>query len=192
MKPIRVTPPAAAPVSLEEVKAHVRVDWAEDDGILQAYLDAAVAHLDGWSGVLGRCLVTQTWKIALPDWRMRVRLPFPDVTSALVRYYDAAGAAVQVDGDVFDLVETATGAQIVFLSGFGFPALDSGRVAPVEVEFVCGFGGTEEVPAALKVAILQLAATWYERREAVTQNSITVLPLGAQALIAPYQRGLLR
>lgn len=59
---IRVTPPAAAIVSLPEVKAHLRVDHAHEDTLIQAYLDAATSWIDGFDGVLGRCVLEQTWR----------------------------------------------------------------------------------------------------------------------------------
>jgi len=60
--PVRVTAPADRPVTLAEVKNHCRIDHSDDDTLVQSYIDAAVAHVEGWSGVLGRCLVTQTWR----------------------------------------------------------------------------------------------------------------------------------
>lgn len=62
LAPVRVTPPAEPPVSLEEAKAHLRVDFGDDDLYVAGLIEAATAHLDGWSGILGRALVTQTWR----------------------------------------------------------------------------------------------------------------------------------
>jgi uncharacterized phiE125 gp8 family phage protein len=45
------------------------------------------------------------------------------------------------------------------------------------------------VPAPLKVAIMLIAANWYENREAVNVGNITSeMPMGVAALIAPYSR----
>lgn len=59
---IRVTPPTGAIVSLPEVKAHLRVDHAHEDALIQAYMDAATSWIDGFDGVLGRCVMEQTWR----------------------------------------------------------------------------------------------------------------------------------
>lgn len=61
-RPVLVTPPAIAPVSLPEAKQQVREEaaGADSDAVLTAYRDAAVGYLDGWSGILGRCLISQT------------------------------------------------------------------------------------------------------------------------------------
>ena len=61
--PVQSAAPAALPLTLDEVKAHCRVDSADDDAILTSLIHAATGHFDGWTGTLGRCLVTQDWSI---------------------------------------------------------------------------------------------------------------------------------
>jgi hypothetical protein len=58
-------PPAVQPVTLAQLKAHANVETSDWDGPLQIYLDAAVAWLDGYAGVLGRAMVTQSWILSL-------------------------------------------------------------------------------------------------------------------------------
>ena len=59
---IRVTPPTAEIVSLDDAKAHLRVDHDHEDALIQVYLDAATSWVDGFDGVLGRCVLEQTWR----------------------------------------------------------------------------------------------------------------------------------
>lgn len=54
--------PQEAAVSLSDVKRHLRVDHDDEDALIAAYLDAAIAHLDGYSGTLGIALAPQTWR----------------------------------------------------------------------------------------------------------------------------------
>ena len=62
LPPALVTPPSGAVVTLAAAKAHLRVDHDLDDSAIGALIAAAEAHLDGYGGILGRCLLTQTWR----------------------------------------------------------------------------------------------------------------------------------
>ena len=50
-------------VSLEEAKRHLRIepDVTEEDSEIEEMIGAAVDYLDGYSGVLGRAIMLQTW-----------------------------------------------------------------------------------------------------------------------------------
>lgn len=72
---IRVTPPSEDVVSLPDMKAHLRVDHDDEDAMIQSLTDAAVSWLDGWDGVLGRCIMRQTWQIDAADLVAGFRLP---------------------------------------------------------------------------------------------------------------------
>ncbi|WP_068115241.1 head-tail connector protein [Tropicimonas marinistellae] len=187
MKPIRVTPPATRPVSLEEFKEHVRVDHSDDDTIMQAYLDAAVSKLDGHAGILGRCLINQEWKVSRTAWASMIRLPFPDVSEVAVTYDDPDGVEQTVASGLYEVIEADLGSMIWFGPDFTEPSLADDVAEPVTVTFTAGYGDdADDVPWALRVAVMQLAATWYCQRESVGEG--TVVPLATEALIGPYRR----
>lgn len=101
MNPIPVTAPSGPVVGLVDLKAHLNV-WHEDDNLkIEALEQAAVAYLEGWTGVLGRCIREQKWKISVPE-RGTYFLPFPDVTEVEGAQWDQANRLVIVAaaGDV--------------------------------------------------------------------------------------------
>ncbi|WHZ35752.1 head-tail connector protein [Sagittula sp. MA-2] len=183
-RPVLITPPAEAPVTLAEVKEHAVVDFSDDDMLLGSLLDAAVAHLDGFRGVLGRAIVTQTWEVSYGSWCRSMILPVPDVSSVTVTYADADGSVQTVAGGNVSLHANASGTLVHLAKDFSQPTLESGNIAPITVSFTCGFGGAADVPANLKLAVKALAAAWYETRGAEAGKR---LPMGVEALIAPYR-----
>ena len=164
MIPRRILPPADPLITLEDAKAHCRVDGPDSDLLMQGYIDAAMAYLDGYRGVLGRCIMAQDWEIDLAC-AGRHRLPLPDAMSASAR--DAAGDPVAVE-----LHHDARGSSVTI-------------AVPATVSFKAAL--PEELLPSLRVAALLLIGHWFENREAVSERSMTSLPMAVDALIAPIR-----
>lgn len=191
--PRRVAAPAVMPVSLAEAKAHLRIDSSDEDAVITGLIAAAVAHLDGYAGILGRCLVAQQWALPLAGWpadRM-IALPFPDCSAVTITYQDSAHAGQTLDSALHGApVEMDAGPLVPIWLESSLPSL-SNRPAPVTVSFTAGYGATAaDVPAAIRQAILIIVADWFENRgEAVIGARVGVVPLpaGAHALLAPHR-----
>ena len=189
--PRLVTGPAETPVSLAEAKAHLRVEHDDDDTTITALVAAATAHLDGWAGILGLALVTQTWAQDWPAFPARlIPLPLAPVltkSAVTITYLDTLGLAQTLDDDLYHLVRFRGGPAIMLDDDADWPDTVD-RPDAVSVQFVCGYGAASAVPAAIRHALLLLVGHWYEHREAAATKAATELPIGVQALIAPYRR----
>lgn len=157
MTPTLITAPATAAVSLAEMKAHLRVTGSAEDALITALVSAAIAHLDGWKGVLGRCIMSQTWSVTASDAGCIV-LPMPDVVSATADY--GSGPVVLA------LTVSEVGASVEVTE-------------PGTISFVCAMP-TQQLPAA-QMAIKMLAAHWFSNREAVGGGEAE-LPLAVSAI----------
>jgi uncharacterized phiE125 gp8 family phage protein len=194
MRLTRVTPPATALVSLAQVYSHLRLDPVgsppshPDDALLETYIGAAVDHLDGFSGVLGRCLVTQTWRAdaAYPDYYGRFEIPMPvaGVTSVEVLKDDAYAA---VSPSLYTFRSMGAYGIVRPRNGMSWPHHDHDEAA-FRITFTAGYGDPEDVPSALVTAALLLVGGWYENREAIATGGFPQkLPGGVDTLIAPYR-----
>lgn len=178
--PVLVTAPAALAVSLTEAKAHLRVTDSAEDSLIGIYLASAIQRLDGWTGVLGRCLVSQTWRQDLAEFRDVMALPFPSVSDASISYYDGDNVLRVLDDANFTIVNTVAGAQIEIAEGGTFPATYS-RPDAVQITLTCGYGSAADVPPALKSAILLHVALQF------TQRADGAFPASYRDMIAPYR-----
>jgi hypothetical protein len=142
MTPVLVTAPTAEIVTLADMKAHLRVTHTVEDDLIEALTAAAVAYLDGWAGVLGRCIGAQTWRITYENPGTYL-LPMPDVTTASAAY--EAGAAV------LTIKATSAGPEI-------------------EITEACAVTFTCEMSAPMAALVAQavklLVGHWYQNREA--------------------------
>jgi len=189
-RPVLITAPAVGLVSVAEAKAQARVDHSDEDTLISALIAVTTSYLDGWSGVLGRCLVNQTWRQDFAEWSNRLRLPFPDVSSVTITYLDTEDAEQTVSSALYELLEDERGSYVAFRDAFTRPATTNDREAPISVEMVAGYGATAaDVPKAIRHAALLLVAHWYEHREPeIVGAPVSPVGFAATALLAPYRR----
>jgi uncharacterized phiE125 gp8 family phage protein len=209
LRPVLVTAPAVPAVSLEEAKTQLQVTSSGDDALITALVVATTAHLDGRAGILGRCLVNQTWRIDLACWPAReIRLPFPDVSSVTVTYSDTADVEQTLGASNYQLLEDARGSLVRWRAAFAAPALNSDRDDAVRVTLVAGYGAAgSNVPAPIRQAILlSVQQLWsmratgnlFLRAEEVegigrqefmlTDQAGRAVTRAVDALVAPYRR----
>lgn len=179
--PVQTVPPTGLPVSIFEARAHLRVDGTDEDELIAALIEAAVDHLDGWSGILGRCIMAQTWRQDFDCFEGCIRLPFPDVQSVTVQYYDTANTLQTVSATNYYLVNRVDGSRIE-ISPYSVWPVTALRPDAVRVTMVCGY---TTVPASLKAAILLHIGALYVNRESVSETSL--LPFAYDALVQKHR-----
>lgn len=159
MIPRRVTAPIDPVVLLPDLKAHLRVDSNDDDDLIEALEKAAVAHLEGWRGILGRCIKRQTWLVEY-DTAGAWRLPFPDVLEVSASAGDAK-LGFDTLGAHVSITEACT------------------------VSMVCEL--PDDALETVKLIIKLLVGHWYQNREASTELSLKDTPMAVDALLSPIK-----
>ncbi|MFV0296909.1 MAG: head-tail connector protein, partial [Hyphomicrobiaceae bacterium] len=169
--------PSLEPVSLAEAKAHLRIDQADEDPLIQSLVITSRLHIEA---ALGLALVTQGWSLFLDRWPKpgRITLPLGPVTAL---------DAVRVWSDLTQF-ETLPVTDF-YLDGAGhpprlalLPAVSTPQpqrpVNGIEIAFTAGYGGAaDDVPAPIRHALLLLVAHWYENRKPVEIGSnATAIP----------------
>ncbi|MFC4623835.1 head-tail connector protein, partial [Daeguia caeni] len=146
LAPVRTVAPATMPVSLSEAKAHLRVDHDDQDDLITAQIKAATAYLDGWSGILGRALITQTWRQEFGRFADHLPLPLAPVTAIdSVSYFDAGNVQQVLDPGLYALHTDACGAHVEPQPGNAWPATFR-RADAVSIIFTAGYGAAADVP----------------------------------------------
>lgn len=200
---------ASSPVLLGDLKRHLRIetDLADDDDYLNGLLSAAQNYVEGRSGITGRAMLTQRWRLDLEtfcDWRRaceawpptyagEIKIPLPPLRSVeAVQYLDATSTLQTVDASTYRIVSGGgQRSSIIPKPGFAWP---SPPYAPdaVQISFTCGYADRASLAAerqGMIHAILLLAAHWYENREGVVTplgNDAKDIPFGIAALLAPH------
>lgn len=175
--------PVSEPVTLDQARAHLRLDAHDEDDLLNAFLVAARAALEGRTR---RAFITQSWRLILDAWPKGAVFPPIAPVSAVtaVTMNDAEGPRILAATDY----ETVLGERPRLLPSIVWPA-PTRRIGGIHIDMVAGYGAAGAVPEPLRLAILLLTAHWFEHREPVSLGAHgDELPFTVSALIAPYLR----
>lgn len=181
--PTLVTGPAVALISLADAKAQLRIDGDEENAPVQGFVDAATGLLDGYSGLLRRCLIRQKWAQAFDRFWPCMPLPMPALEIAAVKYLDRAGVEQTVAGSVYALRRTDHGSAVHRLKGQSWPGDVNVENASITIEFWAGYGAeATSVPAPIRAAAQMMVATLFENREGGGE----LLSEPMRAMLRPY------
>ncbi|MGW8180403.1 MAG: head-tail connector protein [bacterium] len=151
-----VTAPTEHPLSLSDLKEHLRVDGSDSDSELVSLLDEATNYVESMTG---RRMITQTWKLVMDGFKDSVVLPYPPLQSVSSITYQDASDATQTLASTNYTVDTDSEPARVAQSATGTYPSTYDDLNAVTITFVCGYGGREDVPEELKRAI-KLYAQW--------------------------------
>ncbi len=184
-----VTAPSMEPLTVDELKGHLRISANDEDALIEAYALAARSWCEEY---LGRALITQTWQAWYGAWPRDgvLDLPRPPLQSVTwVRWTDEAGVQQTLSTAVYRVVTASEPGRIVLAPGAGWPSetLDAGL--PIVVQFVCGYGAAEAVPAGAMQAMRWLVGHMMENREAVTMAALSPqqVPMTARWALDPHR-----
>lgn len=164
------TAPATDPVTLAEVKVHIRVESTDEDASISDMILAATQRFDGRDGSLGLCLITQSWTLTLDAFVAEVAIPLPPCQSIdAITYVDPDGATQTLDAGAYQVfgLGSADGAKVRPAYGTSWPAIRNQPDA-VAITFTAGFGDNPgDIPEPIRTAIKMRVGHLYENRESV-------------------------
>lgn len=208
MKYVQLTAPAAEPVTLVEVKAHLKLETTADDTMIEdviipAVRDFAEKHtraciaqrtftavydpvgrknsdLGWWDGVReGSITQTESWR--------SLELPMsPLVSIDEVRTVDTTNTSTEFDTTNYYADTFSEPGQLVLNDGSIWPT-NLRRQNAIEIDFTAGYLAAD-TPYMIKMALLQLAAHWYENRELVELGTIAArVPTSALSILDRFK-----
>lgn len=204
-----ITAPANDPVTLDEAKAHLRVDFDDDDMMIEAFIQAATEYVDGPKGFLGRALVQQTWDFYLDEfpasrlsrrgWKNTsyIQVPLPPLISVGgVFYLDASGTEQEMDTSTYRVDPSSEPGRILLSSGSSWPQIHCEEESSVRIRFTAGYidssqsPAVDNVPKMIKAAILLHIGDLYQNRETMVigqRAAAVTLPWASEQLLRPHR-----
>ena len=201
-----VTAPLAEPVSATAVKDQLELDVADTskDTQIELYITASRETVEEYSGL---ALITQTWKLTIDHWPNDRQQWWSGVRQGsidellqsgrasqvfLPRYPLQTVVAINADDVAVTVAEVFTvdtqqkpGRLVVKRSATWPTVLDNAN--GIDIEYTAGYGASaSDVPAALRLAIIQMAAYMFEHRGDCDTSSAMKMS-GAQSMVNAYK-----
>lgn len=193
----RLAVPNILAVTLEQAKAHLRVDHSAEDDTITDQLRAAI---DSCADYAGRAFDPTEYEFSSRCWPAcgYLDLPMAPISSVDgVDYVDEEGATITLEPATWRWSTTPAGARVYLDPDFSLPTLgtafqsdgreiritfSAGYIDPAEVED--DSAGDLVLPSQARAAVLLTVGHLYANRESVVIGKGAVpLPLGAKHLL---------
>ena len=205
----RSTAPASEPITLAAMKNYLRVDYPDDDALIQAMISAAREDAEDFTG---RSFVSQQWIYAMDYWPVfrywesapsrsdydalgnflyngyrynhsqTINIPRPPLISMdAVVYTDMDGVQQTIASTEYQLDLLSCPARIMPAYGSYWPMAQPIANA-VQLTFTAGYSNPA-LPFGIVQAIQLTVAAWYRHREDFSGTKMSTLPMGATRLL---------
>lgn len=200
---IETAPPGAEPLTLEEVKLHLRITHDHEDTLLTSLIMTARMICEADTGL---ALITRAYSLWLDSWpatarrdwwdgvregiasgaRDTVYLPRPPLVAVSgILVYAENGTSVAFEAENYHTDTIRKPGRIVLRHGTSAPT--AGRsINGIEIRYTAGFGTTpQSIPSALRQGMLQMIAHLYHQRGDAPETALHTS--GAATLFQPYR-----
>lgn len=180
------------PVTLAELKAHLKVTSSAEDAYIAALGKAARAHIED---VTNRVALTTVFDATFEQFPIKSRtmeLPKSKLQSVEhVKYYDTSGALQTLDASQYIVVVDSEPGYIYLRADYYWPSLEV-RPDAVQVRFTAGWeAGAADLTAeheGFKLAVKFLVHHWHSIRVPVNVgNIVNKIPDNFDLLVQQFQ-----
>ena len=194
--PVRVLIAATGePVSVDDVRTHLRVESTEEDYLILAYITAARQYCENYCR---RALMPQTFKLSINSFPGSgvIELPFAPLstnsTDVTITYADSSGNSTTLSSTYYTVDYQSEPGRIILNKDLDWPDT-YGHYLDVSINYKAGYpldntstGGT--CPQAVKQWIMLRVGQMYEHREPVLvgQNFSYLQRSFVDGLLDPY------
>lgn len=183
------TAPAVEPISVAELKTHLKIIGTDEDADLATYILMAREQAEIFCR---RAIITQGLTLRLAKFPniAQIELPRPPLASVTsLKYYNLSNVLTTVSAQtIYEVINDDLVGSIVLRDGQSWPTDVFIRTDAVEIIYSAGYGVAAAVPASLKMGIRKLASHHKEMAiPYVTGTIVTEVPHNFKHLFWSYR-----
>lgn len=160
------TGPTEYPVTLSEVKEHLRVDSNDFDSELTSLIEEGTQYAEDFTG---QKLITQTWTYKLDEFSTSIKMPYYPLSSvSSIQYQDDNDAQQTLASNQYVVDTDSKPGRIQPAYNVTYPTTYN-ELNAVTITFICGYGDSTQVPERFKRAI-KLYIQWMFDMDKMAEN----------------------
>jgi uncharacterized phiE125 gp8 family phage protein len=175
---ISVAATVAEPVSVADLKTHLRIDSTSEDSYLGTLITIARQQCERRTH---RLLRPGTVVLTLDDWSTGIELPRPPLrnsTALVITYINSTGGSTTLSSTVYTIHDDSDTTPPILSTAYGqsWPSHQSVKGA-VTVQYEAGYSSGSTgipLPDSIKQWVCMYAGGLYEQRESLMQASASV------------------
>lgn len=177
-----ITGPATEPVTVSELKTHLRIDSTTEDTYLSTLIQTAREDCEQFQN---RAYITQTWERVLDTWpRFPFRLPMPPLVSVTrIDYHDTLDVEITWAASNYYVDTDSEPGRVGLGYNIVLPTTTLRALNAIKIQYVAGYGAAADVPQRIKHAILMLCGHYYENREVSSPVELKEIPFAVSSLL---------
>lgn len=182
-----ISGPSVEPVTLNELKQHLRLDLAftDDDAMLTSYITAARQFAEKVTDLSIAVKSYAAFFNGFPRIGCPLMIPKPPlVTVTAIKYLDSSYTWQTWDPLEYFIAATQTPGIVVAKTPNIYPCPITGVPGAVEVDFTSGYAVVEE---NIKRAIKVIAQHYYDHPELVSAENEKEIPASAMRVLGGYK-----
>jgi uncharacterized phiE125 gp8 family phage protein len=169
-----------SPITLDEMKDHLRITHTDDDQYINALCLAATSWAEKFQN---RTYVKRPRTMVLDKFPMIIRPKYPPLISVTsIVYIDIDGAEQTLAASEYRVDTVTEPGRITEAYEVTWPDIRNVTNA-VTITYVAGYGTEAKVPDEVKAAIKLMVGHLYEHREAVSEIDMVKVPLSVEHLL---------
>ena len=182
-----ITPPIQEPLSLEQAKAHCRVDFNDDDIYIESLITTARQSAETYMRV---SIMPQTRLHASNEFKQINYIPYGPVQAiSNIKYLDRSGDEQVLDPSLYKLHRNDDYDYFTVSPNKALPEIGAYENG-LAVQYQCGYATVDAIPKPILQAMLLHIGDMYENRERNILTLRFVSTNAYEALLAPHVRML--
>lgn len=162
MTDVLITAPDTEPVTVSEVKSHLKIDGTDEDTLITSYITAAREWCEGYQR---RKYISQTRELVLDKWPREdeILIPYGQLQSVTsLKYKDEDGDETTMSTDDYIVQTDGEPGKVVLAFGKTWPNGTLYPTGAIRIRYTCGYGDAADVPEMIKSAIKIQVGLFYD------------------------------